>query len=134
MVIKKHKMNLCLRRSIVRAAEEDCARRGVKFHGRSHYIYARYVKGDSDGDGHSLSLATEFMDRSQHGAGVEDDGSLISQAVRRSWSPTTGSGMSPGAAPDTGASISGEATLMAMQKAIERLADEQVREPFESSI
>ena len=102
-------MNLCLRRSIVRAAEEDCARRGVKFHGRFNFIYARNVKGDSDGD--SFSFATEFVDRSQHGAG---------------WSPS--------AAPDTDASISGDVTLMAMQKAIERLADEQVRMPSESAI
>lgn len=132
MVIKKHTMNLCLRRSIVRAAEEDCARRGVKFHGRSHYIYAR---NDYDNPkGVVASLASEFMDRPQRGAGAEDDGSLVSQAVRRSWSPTTGSGRSPGAAPDTGASISGEATLMAMQRAIERLADEQVREPSERAI
>ena len=71
------------------------------------------------------------MDRSQHGAGAEDGGSLFSQAVRSSWSPTTGYRKSPGAVPDTGASISGDVTLLAMQKAIERLADEQVRVPSE---
>ena len=50
-VINKHQRNLTMHRTMVRAAEEECARHGVPFYGRPQYIYARVGK----------SLAAEFM-------------------------------------------------------------------------
>lgn len=39
--IRRHQMRLSLRRALVRAAEEDCEARGVKFLGRVNHLYAR---------------------------------------------------------------------------------------------
>jgi len=50
-VINKHQRNLTMHRTMVRAAEEECARHGVPFYGRPQYIYARVGR----------SLAADFM-------------------------------------------------------------------------
>ena len=69
-VIKKHQRNLTMQRTIVRAAEEECARLGVPFHGRPQYIYARV------GNGHTLSLAAE--------SGFMNDSLLASEVLKSS--------------------------------------------------
>ena len=69
-VIKKHQRNLTMQRAVVRAAEEECARRGVPFYGRPQYIYARV------GNGNTLSLAAE--------SGLTNDSMIASEVLKSS--------------------------------------------------
>ena len=69
-VIKKHQRNLTMQRTVVRAAEEECARRGVPFYGRPQYIYARV------GNGNTLSLAAE--------SGLTNDSMIASEVLKSS--------------------------------------------------
>jgi len=75
-VIKKHQLNLAIRRTIVRAAEEDCAVRGVPFFGRSQYIYSRVEPATGSTD----SLVAEVS---------PDATPMISQAMRRNVARAT---------------------------------------------
>ena len=69
-VINKHQRNLTMHRTMVRAAEEECARHGVPFYGRPQYIYARVGK----------SLAAEFM-ISDHSGSLT--GAALNERVER---------------------------------------------------